>query len=155
MLISPTGYVHATAIAMGGRGVLIRGRSKAGKSTLAEALIAQALAHGQEAALIGDDRVHLKRQGEAIILSPHPEIAGMIERRGEGIRRVHHLPEAPLALVIDLEVLALAQAELDEASENAKSFKENVLGIAFPRLKFYSLPVIMRVFPLVLAALAK
>jgi HPr kinase/phosphorylase len=155
MLISPTGYVHATAIAILGKGVLIRGKSKAGKSTLAEALIGEAHRAGHKAAFIGDDRVNLRRQDDAILLSPHPEIAGLIERRGVGIARIDHIAEAPLALLVDLELLANTQIQGDEPSINARSFKEIVLGLPILRLKFYHKPAVDHVFPLVLAALAK
>lgn len=88
--------VHATCIALEGKGVLIRGPSGSGKSDLA----VRALAEG--ARLVADDRVTLTLRCGIIIASAPPSIQGMIEIRGVGILRVEAENEAPLALVVDL-----------------------------------------------------
>lgn len=88
--------LHASAIALGGRGLLILGPSGSGKSALALQMIAQG------AALIADDRTILTRTGDGIILSCPPELAGLIEARGVGIMRAPMHPPCPLALVTDL-----------------------------------------------------
>jgi serine kinase of HPr protein (carbohydrate metabolism regulator) len=88
--------VHATCIAFGGRGVLLRGPSGSGKSDLA----ARAIDAG--ARLVADDRVTLTRRGDTIAASAPPSIRGMIEIRGLGILRVDAEEESPLALVADL-----------------------------------------------------
>jgi HPr kinase/phosphorylase len=95
-------YVHATAIVIDGHGILISGCSKAGKSTLAEALIAAARADGLEALLIGDDRVGLRLEEQRLLVSPHPAIAGLIERRGTGIVAVPHQGQAQVSFEIAL-----------------------------------------------------
>ena len=80
--------VHASAVLVGDRAVLIRGPSGAGKSRLAFDLILAGRA-GQipPAVLVGDDRVHLDTAGGTIVVRPAPELAGLIEIRGLGIRR--------------------------------------------------------------------
>ncbi len=83
--------------------MLISGRSKAGKSHLAEALVALANAKGLETLLVGDDRIGLVAEDGQILAMPHPAIAGLIERRGMGIFAVPHRQEAMLALEIALE----------------------------------------------------
>ncbi len=89
--------VHASAVAIAGRGVLILGTSGAGKSALALALI------GRGAALVADDRVRLVRRGRALIAEAPAAIAGLIEARGVGLLRLPAVPEAPLVLAVDLD----------------------------------------------------
>ena len=95
--------VHATAVRVGERAVLIRGPSGAGKSRLAFNLILAGRA-GQlpPAILVGDDRVHLDTVGGELRVRPAPELAGLIEIRGLGIRRCDFVNEAVVGLVVDL-----------------------------------------------------
>lgn len=95
-------YLHATAVVIGEKGVLLLGASGAGKSALAERLIAEAQLAGQFARLIGDDRVALMRAGEHLVASGHPAIQGRIERRGIGIVSSDHIDRAVLAGVIEI-----------------------------------------------------
>jgi HPr kinase/phosphorylase len=88
--------LHASAVAIGGRGVLLLGPSGSGKSALALSLI------GRGAALVADDRVVVTRAGGALIARAPARLAGLIEARGFGILRVPSVPEAPLALAVDL-----------------------------------------------------
>ena len=67
--------------------MLIRGPSGSGKSGLALTLLALAGHRGLFAALIGDDRVHLRVNGRRILASGAPNVRGLIERRGHGIVR--------------------------------------------------------------------
>ena len=95
-------YVHANALVVNGQGILIRGASKSGKSTLTLALIAAAERAGQSASLVGDDRIGLRVSDGALIASGHPRIAGMIEVRGTGIAQRSFTGEARIVLVVDL-----------------------------------------------------
>jgi len=70
-------YIHATAVLIDGKGLLIRGPSRAGKSTLALDLLERF-----SATLIGDDRVEISNVGGQLLLRGHPLIAGKIEKRG-------------------------------------------------------------------------
>jgi hypothetical protein len=95
--------VHATAVTLAGAGVLIRGESGAGKSTLALLLLDRAAGLGIEAALIGDDRVRLARDGEDILARPHPALGNTIEVRGLGLCRARAVADAlAVRLVVDL-----------------------------------------------------
>ncbi len=87
---------HGTAVAIGARGILLRGAPGAGKSDLALRLIAQG------AVLVADDQVKLERLGNRLLASPPDSIAGLIELRGIGIRRLPYEASVPLALIVDL-----------------------------------------------------
>ena len=95
--------VHASAVLVGDRAVLIRGPSGVGKSRLAFDLILAGRA-GQiaPAVLIGDDRVRLQAGEGQLVVRPVRELAGLIEIRGLGIRRCDFAAEAIVGLVVDL-----------------------------------------------------
>ena len=95
--------MHASAVLVGDRAVLIRGPSGAGKSRLAFDLILAGRA-GQlpQAVLVGDDRVHLDTVAEQLWVRPAPELAGLIEIRGLGIRRCDFAIKAIVGIVVDL-----------------------------------------------------
>lgn len=126
-MTSETATVHASAVLAGARAVLIRGGSGSGKSRLAMALI-QAAETGslRFARLVGDDRVHIEVRHDRLLVWPAPALAGLIEVRGLGIRRLDHEPVAVVGLVVDL---AAEDAErLPAASDTVVS------GIRLPRL---------------------
>jgi len=95
--------VHASAVLAGALAVLIRGPAGAGKSRLALALI-EAGQNGllSFARLVGDDRVELAAAHGRLLARPAPRLAGLIEVRGLGIRRLAHEPVAVVGLVVDL-----------------------------------------------------
>lgn len=136
-------YIHATAVAINGHGILISGRSKAGKSTLAERLMAEARTRGLEALLIGDDRIGLSPADQEIRLTPHPAIAGLIERRGTGIVPVPYRDGA----------IAKFGIALIEGAVLTPARFEPLPGHPIPGLVVGPRPDASALFPLVLAAL--
>lgn len=92
-----TELIHATAVAIGGRGVLLTGPSGAGKSDLALRLI------DRGAQLVSDDQVLVEQQGDSLIASAPGTIAGKMEVRGIGIVAMPYLNKAPIALIIALD----------------------------------------------------
>ena len=74
--------IHGTCVAIGRRGVLLRGRSGAGKSDLALRLIADG------ARLVADDQVLLHRVAAKVIASSPKSLRGLIEVRGVDVLRV-------------------------------------------------------------------
>lgn len=94
--------IHASAVAICGVALLIRGPSRAGKSRLACALIARTTPH-RPIVLIGDDRIHLHRGRGVLVARPHLRIAGFVERRGLGIVAMPWAGQAEVAAVVDLE----------------------------------------------------
>jgi serine kinase of HPr protein (carbohydrate metabolism regulator) len=127
-----SGSVHATALILGEAGVLIRGPSGSGKSGLALALLALAGRRGLFAALIGDDRVHIRVSGRRILASGTPNIRGLIERRGYGIVRAPIEPCAVIRLVVDLSL----GGERNPRLPDEESLKASFGDIALPRLAF-------------------
>lgn len=88
--------VHATTVAIGGRGVMIAGPSGAGKSDLALRLI------DRGAVLVSDDYTECLARDGTLVASAPATIAGQIEVRGIGIVDMPHAPAAPVALVVML-----------------------------------------------------
>lgn len=112
--------VHASAVAVDGRGCLITGASASGKSTLAIEMIALG------AELVSDDRVDIRRADGRLVMSAPAAIAGMIEARGAGILRLGGRGEAPLALIVDLDT--------PENARLPEPRRRELLGIACPLL---------------------
>ncbi|OWU86826.1 serine kinase [Oceanicola sp. 22II-s10i] len=90
--------MHASAVAYEGRGVLILGRSGAGKSALALELMARG------ARLVSDDQTELARQGDTVIATAPEAIRGRIEARHVGILHAEAAGPTLIALVVDLDV---------------------------------------------------
>lgn len=88
--------LHATSVAVGARGVLILGRSGAGKSSLALQMIALG------AVLIADDRTIATPGPRGLHLDAPPAISGRIEARGMGLLALPRTT-ATAALVVDLD----------------------------------------------------
>jgi serine kinase of HPr protein (carbohydrate metabolism regulator) len=108
--------VHASAVLVGHRAVLIRGPSGAGKSRLTFDLVLAGRA-GQipQAMLVGDDRVHLEATNEQLVVRPAGELAGLIEIRGLGVFSCDFAPEAIVGLVVDLAAADAARLPSPEA----------------------------------------
>lgn len=112
--------VHASLVALAGRGVLIRGPSGAGKSDLALRLVNEGFA------LVADDHVELRPvDGRLHGRAPRP-LAGLIEVRGLGLFRLPHLHGADVALIADL----LAPGAVAERLPAPRA--EEICGVALP-----------------------
>jgi serine kinase of HPr protein (carbohydrate metabolism regulator) len=88
--------VYGTTVALGNKGVLIRGPSGSGKSDLALRLI------DGGAVLVADDQTEIAPGDGVPTASPPATIAGLLEVRGMGIVRMAYRIRVPLALVVDL-----------------------------------------------------
>jgi HPr kinase/phosphorylase len=141
----PDPSVHASAVLVENRAVLIRGPSGSGKSRLAfDLILAGRSGQIPPAVLVGDDRVHLEANRGQIVVRPAPELAGLIEIRGLGIRRCGFAGEAVVGLVVDLWA---ADAERLPASE---ALLTRINGVKIPRIPVESHYAAL---PLVVAAL--
>ncbi len=95
--------LHASAVALGGRALLILGPSGSGKSTLALDLLALG------ARLVADDRTIVTlRDGHPVASAP-AALRGRIEARGLGILTAEPAPPAPVAAAVDMALAETAR----------------------------------------------
>jgi len=121
--------IHASAVLVGATAVLIRGPAGAGKSRLAWELIAAATQGALPfARLVGDDRVHIDAHAGRLLVRPAQVLAGLLEIRGLGIRRLPYEPVAAIGLLVDLAAADAARLPEPEAFETA------LAGVLLPRL---------------------
>jgi HPr kinase/phosphorylase len=142
---APDAAVHASAVKVGERAVLIRGPSGSGKSRLVfELILAARSGLIAPTELVGDDRVHLAAEAGALVVRPAETLAGLLEVRGLGIRCLPFAARADVGLVVDLD--ATDATRLPEAG----SLEINLRGVKLPRI-----PVGKGIsaLPLVIAAL--
>jgi serine kinase of HPr protein (carbohydrate metabolism regulator) len=116
-------------VLVGSRAVLIRGPAGSGKSRLAWALI-DAAAAGliRFARLVADDRVELTASHGRLLIRAPSALAGLIEVRGVGVRRLAYEAVAVAGLVIDL-----GAADSERIPALAAQTAE-INGIRLPRL---------------------
>ena len=110
--------VHATTVALDGRAVMISGPSGSGKSDLALRLIDRGFK------LVSDDQTLVRREGERLIASAPPTIAGKIEVRGIGILDVETLGDVPVALLVELT------SDIQRLPDDAR--ERPLLGVSLP-----------------------
>ena len=112
--------VHASCVSIGGRAVLIGGRSGRGKSDLALRLI------DRGAALVSDDYTLVRRVEGRLLASAPQTIAGKMEVRGVGILEFPAESDVPVALLVDLDL----EVERLPATPESRA----IAGVAIPVL---------------------
>ena len=127
----PTLAVHASAVAIGEAGILIRGPSGCGKSSLARDLIFAAGFKHCFASLVGDDRIDLACCGGRLVARGHHRVLGMIEQRGLGIIHVPHEAAVVARLVVDI-VAPQAAVRFPDPEHNFIA----LCGVQLPLLTF-------------------
>lgn len=113
---------HATLVARGGRGILLRGASASGKSDLGLRLI------DRGALLVADDQVALTAEDGHLIGRAPASLRGLIEVRGLGIISLPVEDHAVISLVIDLDLAA-------RVPRLPSPEKVTILGVELPRLR--------------------
>src|SRR3954465_15598640 len=88
--------LHASTVAIDGRAVLITGPSGSGKSDLTLRLLDRGFT------LVSDDQTIVRKNGERLIASAPPNIAGKLEIRGIGIIDLESSTDVPVALLVEL-----------------------------------------------------
>jgi HPr kinase/phosphorylase len=120
--------VHACAVLVGARALLIRGPAGSGKSLLTFRLIAAAQSGLLPfARLVGDDRIRLEPCHGRLLACAPDTLAGLIEVRGIGIRQLPHEPVAVVGGVIDLAA--------PDAERLPNQAEIEVEGVKLPQLK--------------------
>ncbi len=115
--------LHASAVRLSGKGVVLTGRSGRGKSDLALQMI------DRGATLIADDQVRISREGDRLWADAPARLTGLIEIRGVGILRFPHIRSA-LDLVVDLDVD-------DEETRLPTALRETWHDIDLPKIRIY------------------
>ena len=88
--------IHASTVSLDGRAVVITGPSGSGKSDLALRLLDRGFS------LVSDDQTIVRRDGDRLLASPPPQIAGKLEIRGIGIVEMEWASDVPVALLVEL-----------------------------------------------------
>ena len=113
-----TETIHASTVASASRAVLISGPSGAGKSDLALRMLDRGFT------LVSDDRTILKREGDQLIASAPPNIAGKLEIRGIGIVDMETVRDVPVALLV------LLTSDIERLPDDDNN--RQILGVSLP-----------------------
>ena len=120
--------LHASAVALGGRGILIRGAARSGKSALVLALLRRGPSLGVDAEFVADDRVIAEPSGHTLRLSAPASLAGLIEISGIGLVSETARPSVDLWLVADL-------APPHTIVRHPGALRAEIAGLAVPLVK--------------------
>ena len=120
--------IHASAVVLGDRGIVIVGSSGMGKTQLALTLISHARSFGWFARLVADDQVLLSAHGGRVICAAPATIAGLVEVRGVGPWPAACEMKVPADLVVRL-------VERHVAERFPETAMEPLLGCEVPLLK--------------------
>ncbi|GLS29782.1 HPr Serine kinase C-terminal domain-containing protein [Mesorhizobium albiziae] len=110
--------LHASALLLGDRGVLIAGASGSGKTTLALALIEGFARHGRFARLVSDDQILISARNGRIFCRAPSTIAGLAEIHGVGPRPLDFEPGMIADLLVRLVPAASAQRFQEAGTES-------------------------------------
>jgi len=119
--------IHATAILIGERGILITGPSGSGKTTLALALVDHLRQRGLFSRLIGDDQLFVAGRAGRLLCRAPATIAGLAEVAGLGPRPVPFEP----AGIIDLHVRLVGETGMERFQQEVS---EPIAGCPVPRI---------------------
>jgi serine kinase of HPr protein (carbohydrate metabolism regulator) len=128
----PPANLHASALVIGDRGLVVTGPSGSGKTALCLALLDRCRASGHFARLISDDQIYLRRAGERLIAEAPEAIAGLVEIRG-----FRPSPVASERCAVVDRMVRLVPAE--EAPRFSEGETETLQGCAIPCLRLPAL----------------
>src|SRR5437763_4639753 len=117
---------HASTVATDGRAVVIVGPSGSGKSDLALRLLDRGFT------LVSDDQTVVKRDGNRLIASAPPNIAGKLEIRGIGIVDVDAVGDVPVALIVELT------SDIQRLPDDAR--ERPILEVPLPLISIDAMP---------------
>jgi serine kinase of HPr protein (carbohydrate metabolism regulator) len=111
--------VHASTVAKDGRAVLLVGPSGSGKSDLALRMLDRGFT------LVSDDRTIVSKDGDRLLASAPPNIAGKLEIRGIGILDMERVDNIPVALLVEL-----TSSDIKRLPDDSR--ERPILGVALP-----------------------
>ena len=118
--------LHASTVAKAGRAILITGPSGSGKSDLALRLLDRGFT------LVSDDQTIVRKDGERLVASAPPTIAGKLEVRGLGIVEVERANDVPVALIIELTI------DIQRLPDDSR--ERPILGVSLPFVTLDAMP---------------
>ena len=110
--------VHASTVALNGRAVLISGPSGSGKSDLTLRLLDRGFT------LVSDDQTTVRKDGDRLLASAPPNIAGKLEICGIGIVDMERTDDVPVALLVELT------SDIQRLPDDNR--ERPILGVALP-----------------------
>src|SRR5437764_14155134 len=110
--------LHTSAVALDGRAVLISGPSGSGKSDLALRMLDRGFV------LVSDDQTIVRKDGNRLLASAPPTIAGKLEVRGIGIVEMERADNVPVALIVELT------SEIQRLPDDSR--ERPILGVNLP-----------------------
>ena len=123
--------VHATLIDYNGKGILLTGKSGSGKSDVALRMIMD-----KGAKLVGDDRIILQRDGNAVLGKAPDILAKKLEVRNVGIVEIENTTEeVEICLCVEL---CKDKTSLDRLPQNKYI---DILGVDIPQIELYPFEV--------------
>jgi len=110
--------LHCSTVAKEGRAVLITGPSGSGKSDLSLRLFDRGFT------LVSDDQTIIRKDGDRLLASAPPTIAGKLEVRGIGIVEMERVDNVPVALIVELT------GEIQRMPDDSR--ERPILGVKVP-----------------------
>ena len=111
--------LHASAVVVDGRAVLIGGPSGSGKSDLALRLLDRGFT------LVSDDQTIVRKDSDRLVASAPPNIAGKLEIRGLGIVDVERVDNVAIALIVEL-----TNSQIQRLPDDSR--ERPILGVKLP-----------------------
>jgi HPr kinase/phosphorylase len=118
--------VHASAVLLGETGILIRGPSGSGKSSLVMELLG---GDARTARLVADDRVILSVLHGRLVADVPAALAGLLEVRGLGLVKLPHIAPVVIRLIVDI----VAPENCPRLPDGAEAWAA-IGGLSLPRL---------------------